>query len=395
MTNQSILILAENQIDIDEPSSLIGENFGTIYSSTDEKTARELLEKYKPSFLVFNFDSAKKSLRLYQKLVHDAGETQDFPHTAILLCIASDLKVAYQLCEQEIFDDYIIFKPLYDPYRLRLMLQSTISTSSLKESWEDLSHQITAFGQKAKNQHRAIQQSTNRSRNALEKAESVYANLGVTVIEAVNSLSSQLASSNWKDEDAVKILTPELFQQRFGDLAEQCISTEFQQAENSLRQIMEQWTESIKSDVTGVVELLEGIEVASDAGAASKKILVIEDDEIYSGILKSLLEGVGYDVTCEYNGENGFNRMAVLQPGHVLLDYELPDMTGLDVLKKAQNNSLLKHIPITMLTGHNNRDVVQKCIMHGAKDFIAKPASRVVILSKLQGNSTPSQTSKG
>ena len=66
-----------------------------------------------------------------------------------------------------------------------------------------------------------------------------------------------------------------------------------------------------------------------------------------------------------------------------MLDYELPDMTGLDFLKKIKNSKLLGHIPVIMLTGHNNREVVRKSILAGAKAFIAKPANRDIILSKL------------
>ena len=71
MIKQSVLILAGKQIDIDEPSELICDDFSTIYSCTDVKAARELLEKYTPSFLIFNHDSLQESFSFHQKLFHN------------------------------------------------------------------------------------------------------------------------------------------------------------------------------------------------------------------------------------------------------------------------------------------------------------------------------------
>ena len=190
-----------------------------------------------------------------------------------------------------------------------------------------------------------IQQSINRFSSAREKAESVYANLGETVVEEVNSLSLRLVSSEC--QDGAKILKPELLQQYTGSFSEQRISLEFQQAEDTFQQIMVQWIDSIKTDVAGTIEFLNKVNITGDAGGVKKKILIIEDDEIYSEILKSLLESVGYDVACEYNGDNEFNRIAELQPGHALLDYNLPDMTGLDMLKKVNSSNLLQRIPLS------------------------------------------------
>ena len=80
--------------------------------------------------------------------------------------------------------------------------------------------------------------------------------------------------------------------------------------------------------------------------------------------------------------------MAILQPDQVLLDYKLPDMTGLDVLKKVKSSNLLQHIPIFLLTGHAERDLVKKSVQYGASGIIVKPANRETILLKLKDNST-------
>lgn len=396
MNNQSVLILAANQIHIEEPTVLISDAFSNIYSCTDLQTARELLNLNTPLFLIFNHNSVKDSARLYQALFDNRKTDSSSPHIAVLLCKASEVELAYKLCQKEIFDDYIIFKPLHDPYRLNQTLQSLSGNRSNTTRQKQLEYKLADLGKKAQNLHQLLEQSIDDSSAARQQAESAYSNLKDRVIEQVHSIPSQLKAAEW--QDAVKVLTPDLLQQRFTENIEQQINNQFQQAEGSVQKTMTCWIDNVKADIASGVEFLTEIEVATDIDpeaesdtekdTSSKKILVIEDDEVYSSILQSILEEVGYYVIREPDGSKGLKRMALTQPDHVLLDYELPDMTGLDFLKKIKNSKLLGHIPVIMLTGHNNREVVRKSIMGGAKAFIAKPANREIILSKLNQVST-------
>ncbi|WP_432472753.1 response regulator [Amphritea sp. HPY] len=383
MTVQSIIILAARQVDIDECSALIRDEFSSIYSCKTIPVARELLEQHKSGFLIFNHDSLKESFNVHQTLFHLKKKSQASLYTTILLCKAVDADTAYKLVQKKVFDDYIIFKPLYDPHRLRLMIQSLSGIHSNSVSQKELEERLANLTAKAKVLYRALGESMSLSNDAREQVQTTYADLKDSVIEQVNSLPSQLASSGW--QDAVKVLEPEVLQQRINDFTERRVNTQFEQSEDKLQQTMEHWAGGIKENIARATEFLDEATVDFDAGG--KKILIVDDDEIYSSILKSILEEVGYAVTCEPNGEKGLHRMATLQPDQVLLDYKLPDMTGLNVLEKVKDSNLLKHIPIFLLTGHAESDLVKKSLQYGASGFIVKPANREAILLKLKDNS--------
>ena len=392
MTQHAVLILADTKINIDEPAELIRDDFPVIHSCTDLKSARALLEAHQPIFLLFNHDNLKTSLQLQQALFPNRQQTPTASPSSILLCQARDVHTAYKLCQKQLFDDYLIFKPLYDPYRLNHTLHTRSKTLAQDDNHAALQHRLAELGQNARKLHHAMEQSIEHSNDARKQAQSAYSALKDSVIKQLHAIPAQLTSSKW--QTAINVISPELLKQRFSELTEQRISQQFLHTEAALQHTLEHWSDTVSAEIARGVEFLEDVEIVSkgddtpDTAPQNKKILIVEDDEIYSSILQSILEEVGYRVFCECEGNKGLKRMAVTQPDYVLLDYELPDMTGLDFLKTVKSSNLLRHIPIIMLTGHNDRELVKKSILGGSKAFIVKPANREIILSKLQAVSS-------
>ena len=95
-------------------------------------------------------------------------------------------------------------------------LQSLSNALSLSASHNELEHKLVGFGKKAKDLHRTMEQSIDSSNEARKQAQSAYASLKTTVIKQVHAIPAQLASREW--QEAVKVLAPEVLQQRFGEL---------------------------------------------------------------------------------------------------------------------------------------------------------------------------------
>jgi len=102
-----------------------------------------------------------------------------------------------------------------------------------------------------------------------------------------------------------------------------------------------------------------------------KKILIIDDQ---SAILESLsmhFKEIGYDVyTAEY-GEEGIEKVRKIFPDIVILDVRLPDIHGLDVLKKIK--SINYNIPVVMITAFHDMETTIEAMKHGAYDYVHKP----------------------
>lgn len=102
-------------------------------------------------------------------------------------------------------------------------------------------------------------------------------------------------------------------------------------------------------------------------------ILIIEDDADYRSILEYDLELHGFEVMQADSGEQGLKCAKKKIPELILLDCEMPGLTGLDVLRKFKSDSATRHIPVFMLTGHSMIAEVERAFGLGADDYIPKP----------------------
>ena len=102
-------------------------------------------------------------------------------------------------------------------------------------------------------------------------------------------------------------------------------------------------------------------------------IVVIDDDRMIRQILQSALSKKGFDI---YTAENGTLGVEVAQTENVdliLLDWLMPQVDGMEVLKQLKSDPKTKHIPVFMLTGKGNQKDISQAIEAGCDDYIVKP----------------------
>lgn len=104
-----------------------------------------------------------------------------------------------------------------------------------------------------------------------------------------------------------------------------------------------------------------------------KKILIIEDDNILRKAIKHSLRDAGFDVLSAVDGEDGFRQIKSKEPDLVLLDLILPNMQGEQVLKKMKENSLIKKIPVIVLSCKSEQANIANCLDSlGANGYLIK-----------------------
>lgn len=101
-----------------------------------------------------------------------------------------------------------------------------------------------------------------------------------------------------------------------------------------------------------------------------KKILVIEDEKAITEILKYGFEKEGFEVACAHTGGDGLVAAREFEPNLVLLDWMLPDLSGVDVCRMLTEEC---NIPIIMLTARGNVEDKLYGLESGADDYITKP----------------------
>ena len=116
------------------------------------------------------------------------------------------------------------------------------------------------------------------------------------------------------------------------------------------------------------------------------KIVMIEDDEGHARLIEKNIRraGVGNEIIPFVNGTDALNyllgddRSGVASAGRqqlILLDLNLPDMTGIDILQKLKGNKHTKRSPIVVLTTTDDSREIQRCYDLGANVYITKPVN--------------------
>lgn len=110
-------------------------------------------------------------------------------------------------------------------------------------------------------------------------------------------------------------------------------------------------------------------------------IHVVDDDAALRDSMNILLTSMDMDVACYKTAREFLQAPSSTQPGCILLDLRMPQMSGLELQRLIDERH--PHLPIIFLSGHGDVDTTVRAMHQGAADFITKPASEELLLEKL------------
>ncbi|MHA6253124.1 response regulator [Oceanobacillus sp. CAU 1775] len=113
-----------------------------------------------------------------------------------------------------------------------------------------------------------------------------------------------------------------------------------------------------------------------------KKVLIIDDSEDILYTLKEIGEYAGYSCSTALNGKDGLQLFLVEEPDLILLDFHMPVMDGLVLLKTIRQMD--QDTPIIILTVDGSQEIADKFLDEGASDFALKPIKAPDIISRIQ-----------
>jgi len=122
-------------------------------------------------------------------------------------------------------------------------------------------------------------------------------------------------------------------------------------------------------------------------------VLIIEDEAILAKNIKLFLSRVGYDVKIAETAEDGIAQLEVFKPEAILLDFNLPGMSGLECLETIR--AIDSTIKVMIITGHGNVELAVNAMKAGAYDFLTKPLSMSklrLLLEKAMGEERQAHT---
>ncbi|HIJ78770.1 MAG: response regulator transcription factor [Desulfobulbaceae bacterium] len=113
-------------------------------------------------------------------------------------------------------------------------------------------------------------------------------------------------------------------------------------------------------------------------------IIIIEDDENIQQLVGYNLAKAGFTVSYADNGEQGLALIRSEKPNLVVLDIMLPGLNGLELCKAVRQDPAIKSTPILMLTAKSEESDVAAGLDIGADDYITKPFSPKILLSRVK-----------
>jgi len=104
-----------------------------------------------------------------------------------------------------------------------------------------------------------------------------------------------------------------------------------------------------------------------------RDVLVVDDDEVVRGLLAWLFEDAGYDVRQAADGGEALELLAEREPDCMVLDLMMPDVDGLEVLRRRREASLALRTRVVILTAKDSHADEVFCWEQGADEYLTKP----------------------
>jgi len=115
------------------------------------------------------------------------------------------------------------------------------------------------------------------------------------------------------------------------------------------------------------------------------RILIVDDHEPMRKIFKNILRKVGFeDMEEAVDGRDALQKLREKKFDIVLLDWNMPGLTGADVLREMKKDENLKDIPVIMVTAETSKEKVIEAIQLGVADYIVKPFTPETLKKKIE-----------
>jgi CheY-like chemotaxis protein len=364
MKNARILVATDIVADADLVKQLLGDEFDHVVVSTDPDKAVDDFERNRPDVLILAFNNLEKAERHYLGLYRLSTLVNTVSHRTLILCGRDELQRVYALCRKAYFDDYVLFWPMTnDVQRLPMAVTHalldlerargaapTAEMARLARRIAELEGLLEQQGEQnalsAKTPDRSLQRAEVVATASVGQPKNVIAARMQTEIDMTRTKETQ---AHVRDLDAAM--------QPFG-----------------------QWVSALKQlPAPHPVPAAKALSVT-----ARPLVLVVDDNEFERKLTGEILRAAPYDLLFASNGAEALELMREKRPNLILMDMVMPEINGLETLRRLKTTQQLADIPVMMITGQSEKDVVVECLKAGAVDFVVKPLDREVLLKKVE-----------
>jgi CheY-like chemotaxis protein len=146
-------------------------------------------------------------------------------------------------------------------------------------------------------------------------------------------------------------------------------------------QPVRQWVGTLKQELAPQLESARALQALADQ--VRPVVLVVDDDEFQCRLLAQLLAREKIELIFAGSGTEALGVLRRRRPDLVLMDIGLPDISGIEVTRRIKSLDRFATMPVVMITGHSEKNIVVDSLKAGAVDFVVKPFDRGTVLAKV------------
>lgn len=143
-----------------------------------------------------------------------------------------------------------------------------------------------------------------------------------------------------------------------------------------------QWADEFKQEFSAHMASVR--ELNTLAERVRPTVLVVDDDEFQSKIVAHILEAENYHLLFAVNGFEALGLLRRTRPDLILMDVMMLDMDGVEATRRLKAVPQFAGIPVIMLTGKSEKNVVTESLKAGATGFLVKPFDRDTLITKVK-----------
>ena len=116
----------------------------------------------------------------------------------------------------------------------------------------------------------------------------------------------------------------------------------------------------------------------------SKRVLIVEDNELNLKLFTDLLRAHGFVVEPVRDGREALEKARAFKPGLIVMDIQLPHVSGLDLIEQIKADPVLKVIPVLAVTAYAGKGDEERIREAGAEGYVSKPISVLKFIENVQ-----------
>jgi DNA-binding response OmpR family regulator len=373
-----ILVVGDNAVDAEQVCSMLRDRYPHVEATTDPMKSDAVFDRVKPQLLVLAFKSLEACERFYLSLYRRSEVIQSLAHRTLLLCDKESVRRAFDLCMQEVFDDYVLFWPLvHDAKRLAMSVHLALGALDQELALAPLT-ELATLARRAESLEVQLAQQVRLGRVHAQNAQNSARQAQASVSRAMGGLSERILSTGL--DNALTVRDASRVEQAFGRLQREALIPTLEEVVLAAQPVRD-WVDTITSELAEPLHAAR--ELVHHAKVSRPLLLVVDDDEFMRRLLTQLFTAARYDVHGVGTAMDAQQFLMFNRPALILMDLKLPDSDGILLTRDLKGSALAQDIPVIMLTGQTEKQVIVDSRKAGAVDFVAKPFNRDILLKKV------------